>query len=105
MNGSLEDFTLKIQSNGLQQLFKKIATLYSEVNLEADPIVLRPPFKCLFFLRKNLKALSNDASIEEATQKELRQILEFIKSDTGIQRLITEYDSLAPTNRITFNLL
>ena len=75
VNCSLENFTLEIQSDGQRQLFKKIATPYSEVDLEADPIVLRPPFRYSFSLRENLEALSNDASVEEATQKELRQIL------------------------------
>jgi len=105
INGMLQEFTLEIQSDGLQQLLKKIATPFSEVNLDANPIVLRPPFRCLFFLREKLEALSNDSSVDEATQREVRQLLEFIKSDAGMQRLITDYDSLVPTNRITFDLL
>lgn len=98
-------FQLELQSEGLRDIFRTIATPYREVNLETTPIVIDYPFRCLFFLRGKLKALSLAPETDESTRKALGLLVDFIHSPMGHQRLIDAYNELVPNGKITFPML
>jgi hypothetical protein len=105
VDGQLQDYRLEIQSHGLQDIFQAIARPFGELDLDASPIIIKPPFRSLFFLRDQFKELSQAATTAEETKKELEQLLEFIHSEDGLQDLISEYEQHVPHGKVTFDLL
>lgn len=97
----LRDYRLEIQSESLRKLFKEIGRPYRELNLEAVPILIRHPFRCLFFLRDKIKELSADPETPLATRAELVELLSFINSEPALQNLIAMYDEMVPRRKIT----
>jgi hypothetical protein len=103
--GIKADFRLELQSEGLRDIFRRIARSYRELSLDSDPIVIEYPFRCLFFLRGKLRELSQADGTPPATQKELSQLLDFINAPVGHQKIIAVYNELVPYGKITFPML
>jgi len=104
--GSTIDLQLDIQSENLQQLFRKHAKRHKELSLDASPIVIEYPFRCLFFLRSKFQELYEDGKTSSETKKELLPLLSFIEEPLGVQKHIELYDDLVlKQHQITFRMM
>ena len=89
----------------MRKVFRDIAYPYRELNLYAERIVIRRPFRCLFFLRDELKKQGESQNNLERTRDELKLLLNFIESKDGLKDTMKEFETLIPKRKITFNLL
>jgi hypothetical protein len=100
-----QEHLLEINSESLQELFREIAKPYKELDLRADPIVLKPPFQCIFFLRQKLEAILDHKSTSPTLKQEIQELLGFFEMDPIFQTLSSEYTSTVKRGSVNFDLL
>lgn len=107
MRGAKASFSLEIQSDGLKDIFRRVAKRYQELTLDtgADPIVIEYPFRCLFFLRSKLRELSQSGETHSSVRRQLVNLLDFIHAPMGHQQIIEAYNELVPHGKITFPMI
>jgi len=89
----LRDYRLEIQSLGLRDIFRKIGKPFKELDLDAPSIIIRYPFRCLFFLRRDLKELEA-TPVPLETKKETKHLLEFIRTESSLAEIVKEYEEM-----------
>jgi hypothetical protein len=99
------DPRLEINSGLLQDLFKKVALRHKELDLKADPIIISPPYQSLFFLQEVFDKQLADPDVSRPLKQEIRELIDFLLSDSGMQKLQDQYDALIPDGRVNFDLL
>ena len=105
--GIIVAIKLEIHSTELRTLFSKIGYQFRELNLQADPIIIFRPYRCLFFLREELERLANSTTDEVSPRlkAELKMLVNFIHSDDGLKKVIKSYNELIPQKKVTFDIL
>ncbi|KAK4450787.1 ATPase, AAA-type, core [Podospora aff. communis PSN243] len=104
--GSTIDLQLEIQSENLLKLFRKHAKRHRELSLDASPLVIEYPFRCLFFLRSTFQELYESKKTSSETKRELLPLLNFIEEPLGVQKHIEVYDDLVlKQHQITFRMM
>ncbi|KAF2001485.1 hypothetical protein P154DRAFT_574832 [Amniculicola lignicola CBS 123094] len=87
----LRDYRLEIQSLGMREIFKKIGKPYKELDLDAPSIVIRYPFRCLFFLRREFKELDT-TQMPPQTKEDIEHLLNFIDTEPILKETVREYE-------------
>lgn len=89
----LRDYRLEIQSSGLREVFKRIGKPYKELDLDKTAIIIRYPFRCLFFLRHGLQACLESPETAASTKEEIASLLEFIDNEPILKEVIQDYET------------
>jgi hypothetical protein len=97
----LREYRLELQSDNIRTLFRRIAKPLRSLDLDARPILIPHPFQALIYLRDLLLDLKDDAGVPEATRDEIKELLEFVRTEPCIKDVTTEYDALLPRRKIT----
>ena len=95
----LKEYRLEIQSRGLREVFKKIAKPFRELDCDASPILIRFPFRCLFFLRHDLQE-AQKTDIPRATKDDIAQLLDFIESEPVLKSAVQEYEETVSKGKV-----
>lgn len=103
--GQTRNLSLELQSKYLCGVFREDAMYHREMNLEVRPIVINRPFHPLFFLLPKLEKRLTSEAINSQHKKELELLVDFIRSQEGLQATIVKYDNLVRHNQITFDIL
>ena len=99
----LSDYRLEIQSKSLRSIFRKIAKPFKEIDVDASPILIRYPFRCLFFLRQDLKELL-ETDAPDAIKEEITHLIGFIENEPGLKETIKEYEATVPKGKFREDL-
>lgn len=99
-------FRLELQSEPLQEIFRRIAPLYKELRLDMSPIVIEYPFRCLFFLRGQLRDIAHDRDTPPGARRAVSELLAFIHTSFCHKDIIHAYTELVPkAGKVTFPML
>lgn len=103
--GLLKKLQIEIQSQGLRDIFKRVGRPYRDLNVESNPITISRPFHSLFFLREELRKEEENDQVSPRTKKEIRLLLDFIETKECLHDIITKFQNVVPSKRISFDLL
>lgn len=89
----LRDYRLEIQSSGLCEVFRTIGKPFKELDLDRPIIIIRYPFRCLFFLRHRLKQCLESTETTASTKDEIAALLDFVNNEPILKEFIREYET------------
>lgn len=90
----LRDYRLEIQSSGLCEVFRTIGKPFKELDLDRPVIIIRYPFRCLFFLRHGLKQCLESTETAASTKDEITALLEFVDNEPILKEFIRDYETM-----------
>ena len=103
----LVSIELEIHSRPLCAKFREIAAKsYESTDLQTFPIKLKSPFRELFFYREEIKALSEDDTIDEDLQKAAKALNEFVQKPNGLMAsIVKDHDRFLKEGKVVNDII
>jgi len=98
-------YRLELHSKALREKFRSIATPYRDIRLDTNPIIIKFPYWCLFFLKGDLESISMEKDIDPALKREIGVLLAFIESEDCHKTALEKFNDVKARNRVSFDML